>query len=147
MTRPLILRAPHSVNADEFSMLIERLNALNLETNTPLRALSLSGVNDALVFARSLLQSLPAHLNEVRHRTHCASLFELRIALFALIDSDQMRLGEADQLAPLFRVIGVEELEEPLYLWLASEWMAFEHEQSITRLTRVERGLAAILMS
>ena len=147
MTRPLILRAPHSINASEFSMLIERLNALNLMTNTPLRALSISGVNDALIFARSLLQSLPAHLDEVKHRTPCTSLFELRVALFALIDSDQMRLGEADQLAPLFRVIGVEELEEPLQLWLTSEWTAFDREQSINRLTRVERGLAAIFHS
>ena len=147
MTRPLILRAPHSVNSHEFSMLIQRLNALNFKINTPLQALSCSGVNDALVFARSLLQSLPAHLDEVRHRTRCTSLFELRIALFALIDSNQMRLGEADQLAPLFRVIGVDELEEPLQLWLTEEWMAFKHEQSITRLTRVERGLAAIFHS
>ena len=148
MTRPLHLQSPHRCTADELSTLIERLSELKLEMNIPQRMLSLSHINDAFVYARSLLQSLPAHLDEVNDRARSASLFALRVALFALIDSDQIGAYEADQLAPLFRVIGLEELEEPLYLWLTREWAELDRDHASThQVARVERGLAALFHS
>ena len=147
MTHPIRLQSHHHFSDHELKKIADRLSSLQLEMNTPLRILSLDRMNLALIQARSLLQSLPAHLDEVRRRTDPSSLFELRVTLFALIDSDLMSLGEADQLAPLFRVIGLEELERAMCLWLEHEWAIFEHDQSPSQLTRVERGLASIFHS
>ena len=50
-------------------------------------------------------------------RTYPTSLFELRVVFFALIDSDLLCAREADQLAPLFRVL--ETIPERSYYLLA----------------------------
>lgn len=147
MAQPLKLRLSHRISAQELNTLITRLSSFQLDMTSPMRRLTLDSFNRALSQARSLLQRLPSHLDEVRRRSAPSSLFELRIALFALIDSDALGCDEADQLAPLLRVLGVQELERPLSLWLEGEWCIAQSDRHNAHTTRVERGLAALFHS
>lgn len=147
MTTRCRLRSAHKITSDELCSLKSRLEALEVNVSEPLQTLSSTMINQALSHARGLLKRLPSDLDEVRDRSTPCSLFELRVALFCLIDSDQLGCDDADQLAPLFRVIGAGELEEPLSLWLEREWSDYQREASAQQLTRVERGLAALFHS
>ena len=67
-----------------------------------------------------LLLSLPSHIDELEQRCTVSSLFMLRAVLFIHIDQDLMTLEEADQLAPLSRVLGLGLLEDCVVCWFES---------------------------
>ena len=103
----------------------------------------------AITHARALLSCLPSTIDEVRQRTAPTSLFCLRAALFALVTQDCLKTEEADQLAPLSRVIGLGEVEGPLFLW----FKLIKAERTLIwgaprlHITRLERALALLFHS
>ena len=147
MTMKLTLSSAHRCDTRELRAIRDRLDGLTLRVDSPLKQLTTRRLNHALFHAHALLHTLPSHLDEVMQRTESTSLFELRVALFCLIDSDQLNALEADQLAPLFRVIGVKELTDPLALWIEAELKAWHRAPTFAHTTRVERGLASVFHS
>ena len=99
---------------------------------------------------RSLLLSLPNHLDEVSKRSESLPLFTIRVVGFSLVDHNLLTLEEADQLAPLFRVIGLGSLDRALMKWfrqeqeLLREYGEGEDERSKIILSRLERGLSIL---
>lgn len=100
-----------------------------------------------------LLMSLPSHLDELQHRCTSSSLFVLRAVLFIHIDQDLMTLEEADQLAPLSRILGLDELEICIVRWFENEKREYDSckRKSLklrnTQLMRLERGLSFLFHS
>lgn len=159
MQTPLRLSSTTQINSSELIALHARLSSFSMCFASPLRTLTTSSLNTALRAVHDLLGALPQHLNDVQSAAPRSSLFELRVALFALIDADLLSLEEGDQLAPLFRVLGVEELEEPLYQWFVQEREVFGADEDVIlpqrrvavwdrrKSQRLERGLAALFHS
>ena len=102
---------------------------------------------------RSLLLSLPNHIEEVRARSGSSSLFTIRVVLFTLVDHNLLTLEEADQLAPLFRIIGLGSLEAALMNWFCQEHTnlgktGWEEDEGLKLTTnRLERGLSILFHS
>lgn len=118
------------------------LESLNFDMELPDLELSAS-------HARSLLSSLPSTMDEIRRRTSPVSLFSLRASLFALIDQEFLTSDEADQLAPLARILGLGQIEEALRLWFLRVHASTHLSSSTSRpqMTRLERGLAVLFHS
>ena len=100
-----------------------------------------------------LLLSLPSHINELEQRCSSSALFMVRAVLFIHIDQDQMTLEEADQLAPLSRVLGLGQLENCIMRWFEQEKKEYDVSKlkslriSKRQLMRLERGLSILFHS
>ena len=100
-----------------------------------------------------LLLSLPNHLEELKQRITSSSLFSLRAVLFIHVDQDLMTLEEADQLAPLCRVLGLGQLETCVERWFRHEKKAYDFaklksfQPNKRQIMRLERGLSLLFHS
>ena len=146
MTAPLTLSTSTSPTPEELNEIYARIAKLSPSLTSSLHLTTTQHISDLLHVSRDLLCTLPSTLEEVRVRSKSYSLFDLRMALFILIDQDLLNVEEGDQLAPLFRVLGVGELEELLEKWLKNERTNPGAHLRRNRY-RQERGLASLFHS
>ena len=109
----------------------------------------LDDLQSAIIHARSLLSSLPSTLEEVKRRSLSVSLFALRASIFALVSQERLTTEEADQLAPLSRVMGLGRIAPSILVWLRN-LLGSTHLSLVTprsQLSKIERGLALLFHS
>ncbi len=130
-----------------------RVLSFDPELESSLVQLNLASVQKAQEDLGAFLLSLPSDFKEVKHRCVSESLFVLRAILFTYIDQDLLTLEEADQLAPLCRVLGLGKLETCVLRWFKHEKKAYDHcknkalKISKTQFMRLERGLSILFHS
>ena len=135
------------------SQIIRRLISLDPTLAPSLDYMSEEELFTAHKYVKSLLMSLPTHIDEVRRRTEPVSLLCVRVVIFTLVDQDRLTIEEADQLAPLLRVVGLGSLEGCLLFWFGQERSLLgslelaEDEQVKLIIMRLERGLSMLFHS
>lgn len=155
VTAQLPLSSIHSssqgLDQRSLSTILKLLGDLDTSLSQALCSISPKSFSSSMDHARSLLFTLPSTLDEVMRRSGPVSLFSIRVALFSMVESDQLTTDEADQLAPLMRVLSVGELEQALVAWFKRVRQVDPQSENVKfdkrRQAKLERGLSMLFHS